>query len=192
MEKINFTFFVIGIAVVAILAYVGIFNALVKLRQKVRESWSGIDVQLKRRYNLIPNLVNTVKGYAAHESGTLEKVIAARNAAMSVPKNAVTEKSKAENMLSSTLKSIFALSENYPDLKADKNFLELQRELTETEDQIAAARRIYNGNVSLLNTKIEQFPSNLVAGFHHFEKEPFFEIDENERDAVSKVPEIRF
>ena len=168
------------------------FNGLVHARQKVQEAWSGIDVQLKRRYDLIPNLVNAVKGYAKHEAGTLEKITEARSNAMAVPEGHIAEQAQAENMLSGTLKSLFALSENYPDLKANQNFLELQEKLAETEDQISASRRIYNGNVTVLNTKVQSFPSNVVAGIHHFVLSEFFELDEAEKDAVKKVPDVKF
>lgn len=182
----------VALVVVGGAVYAGIFNGLVAARQKVKEAWSGIDVQLKRRYDLIPNLINTVKGYAAHESKTLENVTAARAAAIAVPDGKIAEQSKAENMLSGTLKSLFAVSENYPDLKANENFLSLQNQLAETEDQIASSRRIYNGNVTVLNTKIESFPSNIVAGVHHFEISEFFELDESEKEAVKKAPEVKF
>lgn len=172
--------------------YVFLFNGLVKSRQKVKEAWSGIDVQLKRRYDLIPKLVNTVKGYAKHEQETLNQVIAARTAAIQVPDGQTATQAQAENALSSTLKSIFALSENYPDLKANQNFLELQNQLEETEDQISASRRIYNGNVTIMNIKVQSFPSNVIAGIHKFLEEAFFEIDEVQRAEVEKAPEVNF
>ena len=172
--------------------YALILNGLVHARQKVKEAWSGIDVQLKRRYDLIPNLVNTVKGYAKHEQKTLEKVIEARTTAINVPDGAIKDRAQAENMLSSTLKSIFALSESYPDLKANQNFMELQEQITETEDQISASRRIYNGNVTVLNTKIQSFPSNIVAGIHHFMPEEFFEMNETEKKEAQKAPKVEF
>ncbi len=162
------------------------YNGLIKLKNRVKEAWSDIDVQLKRRYDLIPNLVETVKGYAKHESETLENVIKARNEAMAAQKTGdAKEQAQAENALSSTLKSIFALAESYPDLKANQNFLELQRELTDTEDKIQASRRFYNGNVRDFNTKIETFPTNIFAGMLHFEKFDFFEIgDKKQRENV--------
>lgn len=181
-----------GVIVIFILMYVLMYNGLVKARQIVHEAWSGIDVQLKRRYDLIPQLVNTVKGYAQHEKTLLENVTKARTAAMAVGGDHVGQKAQAENMLSGTLKSIFALAENYPDLKANQNFLHLQSQVSETEDQIAAARRIFNGNVTALNTKIESFPSNVVAKMHGFHKEEFFELDEKEKVEVQKRPEISF
>lgn len=182
----------IAVIVISGLMYSAIYNSLVKYRQQVKEAWAGIDVQLKRRYDLIPNLVNTVKGYAKHEAETLEKVIQARNAAMSAPAGIMKDKAGAENMLTGTLKSLFALSENYPDLKANQNFLKLQDELTETEDQISASRRIYNSNVELFNSKIEMFPSNFVAQIHHFRHADFFELTENERQTMSAPIKVEF
>ena len=152
------------------------YNRLITLRNRAKEAWSDIDVQLKRRYDLIPNLVETVKGYAAHERGVFEKVTEARTRAMGA--RSMKEKGEAENMLSSTLKSLFAVAENYPDLKASTNFLELQRELRDTEDKIQAARRFYNTNVRDLNIKIESFPANTVANIFRFAKMDFFEIGE--------------
>ena len=153
---------------------VGVFNSLVRSRNRVKESWSDIDVQLKRRYDLIPNLVETVKGYAAHESGTLDKVIQARAKAMGA--QTVAEHAQAENMLTGALKSLFALSEAYPQLRAVESFTKLQDELADTENKIQAARRFYNTNVLSLNTRVEQFPSNIVASMLGFKKEVFFEI----------------
>ncbi|OGM98724.1 MAG: hypothetical protein A2736_00095 [Candidatus Yanofskybacteria bacterium RIFCSPHIGHO2_01_FULL_41_27] len=153
---------------------VGVFNSLVRSRNRVKESWSDIDVQLKRRYDLIPNLVETVKGYAAHESGTLDKVIQARAKAMGA--QSVAEHAQAENMLTGALKSLFALSEAYPQLRAVESFTKLQDELADTENKIQAARRFYNTNVLSLNTRVEQFPSNIVASMLGFKKEVFFEI----------------
>ncbi len=175
------------VAVVLIVGYVGMtYNGFVQLKNRVKEAWSDIEVQMKRRYDLIPNLVETVKGYAAHESGTLEKVIQARNIAMA-PHGDVKEVAKNENMLTGALKSIFALSENYPDLKANQNFMELQRELRDTEDKIQAARRFYNSNVLALNTKAEMFPSNIIAGMFNFQKAEFFELAEDEQEARKAV-----
>jgi len=161
---------------------VTIYNGLIRLKNRVDEAWSDIDVQLKRRYDLIPNLVNTVKGYAAHEKEVFEKVTEARSRAMSA--NSTEDKAQAENMLSNTLKSLFAVAESYPDLKANQNFLELQRELTDTEDKIQAARRFYNGNVRDFNIKIEIFPNNLFAGILNFTKRQFFEAAGAEKEAV--------
>jgi LemA protein len=152
----------------------------------VEEAWSDIDVQLKRRYDLIPNLVETVKGYAAHEQGTLQKVVEARNAAMAAQQTGDAKKqAEAENVLSGTLKSIFALAESYPNLKANENFLELQRELTDTEDKIQAARRFYNGNVRDFNTKLQVFPTNIIGNMLGFKSREFFEVaDAKEKEAV--------
>ncbi len=163
------------------------YNGLITLRNRVDEAWSDIDVQLKRRYDLIPNLVNTVKGYAAHEGQTLEKVIAARNAAMSATNPHA--KAEAENALSGTLKSLFALSESYPDLKANQNFLSLQTELTDTENKILASRRFYNGNVRDFNTKLQVFPTNIIANALGFTKRDFFEVDSEEE---RKNVEVKF
>ncbi len=162
------------VLVVVVVWLVGAFNGLVLARNRVKESWSDIDVQLKRRYDLIPNLVETVKGYAAHEKDTLDKVIQARAKAMGA--QTVGEHAQAENMLTGALKSIFALAEAYPQLRAVESFTQLQAELTDTEDKIQAARRFYNSNVLILNTKIETFPTNIVAGMFNFQKEEFFEL----------------
>ena len=159
---------------------ISIYNGLIRLKNRVDEAWSDIDVQLKRRYDLIPNLVETVKGYAAHERETLERVIKARNDAMALQNSSdVNQKLQAENNLSSTLKSIFALSENYPDLKANQNFLELQRELTDTENKIQASRRFYNSNVKDFNTKLQVFPTNIIAKQLGFTDKKFFEINDD-------------
>lgn len=171
----NFNFIAIGVLV--ILWFVFMYNSLVALRTRAQEAWADIDVQLKRRYDLIPNLVNTVKGYAAHEAGTFEKVTEARTKAMGA--QTIEEHAQAENMLTGALKSVFALSESYPDLKANQNFLALQTELSDTENKIQAARRFYNGNVRDLNIKIETFPSNLIARVFSFAKMQFFNLDEN-------------
>ena len=177
---------ILGVIVVIALAIIGMYNSLIRLKNRVDEAWSDIDVQLKRRYDLIPNLIETVKGYASHEKETLEKVVQARNAAMQAQSGGDTKKvAEAENMLSSTLKSIFALSESYPDLKANQNFLELQRELSDTENKIQASRRFYNGNVRDFNTKVQVFPTNIIAGMLGFKDREFFEIeDKKERENV--------
>jgi len=177
---------IIGIVVVLLLYIILTYNGLVTLRNRVKESWSDIDVQLKRRYDLIPNLVEVVKGYASHEKETLERVITARNVAMSA--NGAKEKGEAENVLSGALKNLFALSENYPDLKASTNFLELQRELADTENKIQAARRFYNGNVKDFNTKIEMFPTNIVANMFNFKTNDFFSIADEEKEN----PQVKF
>ena len=160
------------------------YNTFVRRRVEVRNAYSGIDVQLKRRYDLIPNLVETVKGYAAHERETLESVIKARQAGIDA--SGTQQQGLAENMITAALGQLFALSEAYPDLKANQNFLELQEALEETEDQIAAARRIYNSNVSDYNQGVQQFPGVLVAGWFNFPVEAFFEMDAAER-AVPKT-----
>lgn len=177
---------ILGLIAILAVWLIGVFNGLVKMRNQVDEAWSDIEVQLKRRHDLIPNLVNTVKGYATHESGTFEKVTAARNAAI----NAKTphEAAQAENMLAGTLKTLFAVAEAYPELKANENFMQLQRDLTDTEDKIQASRRFYNGNVRDFNTKIQVFPNNLVAGILGFKKYEFFDMDESEK----AVPEVKF
>lgn len=176
------TYILLIVAGVLVLYVVMLFNSLVNLRNRVSEAWSDIDVQLKRRYDLIPNLINTVKGYATHESGVFEKVTAARTNAMQA--GSTTDKAQAENMLSDTLKSLFAVAEAYPDLKANQNFLELQRELSDTENKIQASRRFYNGNVLSLNNKIDMFPSNVVAGIFNFTKREFFEVADGEKAPV--------
>jgi len=162
------------------------YNGLITLKNRTDEAWSDIDVQLKRRYDLIPNLVETVKGYAAHESQTFEKVTQARTAAMAA--QGAAERAVAENQLSQTLKSIFALSEAYPELKANQNFLQLQQDLTDTEDKIQAARRFYNGNVRDFNTKLQVFPTNLFGNLLGFKAREFFEIAEAEK----ATPQVKF
>ena len=166
---------VIILVVLLALWLIAAFNSLVRSRNRAKEAMSDIDVQTKRRYDLIPNLVETVKGYAAHESGVFEAVTAARSRAMNAPMGQT--KADAENQLSGTLKSLFAVAENYPQLKANENFLNLQNELTDTENKIQAARRFYNANVLDLNTKIEMFPKNLIAGMFGFTKMDFFGSD---------------
>ena len=176
----------IVIGAVVVLWLILTYNRLITLKNRTSEAWSDIDVQLKRRYNLIPNLVETVKGYATHERELFEKVTKAR--AMAMQAQSVKEKGEAENMLSGTLKSLFAVAENYPDLKASTNFLELQRELRDTEDKIQASRRFYNTNVRDLNIKVESFPTNIVAGLLGFKKRDFFEAEGGERE----VPKVNF
>jgi LemA protein len=170
---------------VLILWVAGSFNSLVRSCNRVKESWSDIDVQLKRRYDLIPNLVETVKGYAAHEKDVFERVIKARSAAMGA--QTVGEKGEAENILSGALKNLFALAEAYPTLRASENFSKLQDELADTENKIQAARRFYNSNVLVLNTKIEQVPTNVVASMFGFKKEMFFEVGSAEEKEPVKV-----
>lgn len=161
------------------------YNKLVSLKNQAEEAWSDIEAQLKRRHNLIPNLVSTVKGYASHERATLDSVTQARTAAMAAETPA--QHAAAENALSSTLKTLFAVSENYPDLKANANFLELQRELSDTEDKILASRRFYNTTVRDLNTAVESVPTNIIANLFSFKKREFFELEDEAARAVPKV-----
>jgi len=180
--------YIILIIVVAIILWLaGTFNGFVRKRNRAKEAWSDIDVQLKRRYNLIPNLVNTVKGYATHEREVFEKVTEARTRAMSA--QGVEGKAQAENALAGTLKTLFAVSENYPQLKASANFVELQRELTDTEDKVQASRRFYNSNVRDLNIKVESVPSNIVAKLFGIKKMELFELNEQ---AQRENPKVEF
>ncbi|MCZ7446120.1 LemA family protein [Agrobacterium rhizogenes] len=181
----------ITLAIIAAIALyvVFIYNGLVKARQMKEEAWSGIDVQLKRRTDLIPNLIETVKGYAAHEKSTFEEVIAMRNRAQAVPAGDVEGRAQAEGLLSQALGKLFALAEAYPDLKANTNFLELQRSLETIEGELQMSRRYYNGAARDLNVKVESFPSNLVAGQFGFTKAPYFEID---NPADRAVPTVKF
>lgn len=156
---------------------IGMYNSLVKLRQQCRESWSSIDTELKRRYDLIPNLVETVKGYAKHESGVLQTLTEARSKAVAST-GTPAHQAADENVFIGAMRQLFGVVENYPDLKANQNFLKLQGELSNTEDRIQAARRFYNANVRDMNTKVESFPSNLIAGLFGFRKEEFFEIED--------------
>lgn len=175
-------YILLGLAVLVVLI-IGLYNSIIRLKNKVEEAWSDIDTQLKRRYDLLPNLVETVKGYAKHESGTLEKVIQARNSALSA--KTMEEKEKAENMITGALKTIFALAEQYPDLKANQNFMELQKTLKEIEEHIQMSRRYYNGTVRDFNTKIEVFPNNIIAKQLGFGKKDFFEASEEEKKNVT-------
>ncbi|HEV7317165.1 MAG TPA: LemA family protein [Ensifer sp.] len=179
----------LAIGVVVILYLVFVYNGLVKARQVAEEAWSGIDVQLKRRADLIPNLIETVKGYAAHEKSTLEDVIAMRNRAQAVPAGDVEGRAQAEGALSQALGKLFALAEAYPDLKANENFAELQRSLETIEGEIQMSRRYYNGAARDLNVKVESFPSNLIANAFRFVKAGYFEIT-NEADRA--VPQVKF
>lgn len=167
-----------AIVVVLVIVVIVIYNSLVQLKIRVEEAWSDITVQLKRRADLIPNLIETVKGYAAHEKAVFERVTEARSAIMSATQQGPAETAKAENMFESALKSLFAVAEAYPDLKANQNFLQLQQELVDTEDKIQASRRFYNGGVRDLNTKIETVPSNIIASMFNFQKREFFEVDD--------------
>jgi len=183
--------FFFTLAIIALI--VGIYNGLIRKRVACENAWSQIDVQLKRRYDLIPNLVETVKGYASHEQGTLEKVIAARTNAMNVAAGGGTAaRGEAENMLSGTLKSLFALSEAYPDLKANTNFAKLQEELSSTENKISFSRQHYNDSVGVYNSALQVFPNNFVANFGGFTKREFFELDASEAAAVKQAPKVSF
>ncbi|MEF9921998.1 MAG: LemA family protein [Anaerovoracaceae bacterium] len=181
---------IIGIIIAVVVAILAIwviasYNGFVKAKNNVEEGFSTMDVYLKKRYDLIPNLVETVKGYATHESETLEKVVAARN--MAQDSTTIEDKIANENILTGTLKSLFAISENYPDLKANQNFMDLQQQLKEVEKDIANARKYYNGVVKMFNNKCEMFPSNILAGIFHFETKPMFEVEGSEERENVKV-----
>lgn len=180
------TWFLIIVAVI-FLAVISYYNHFVVMMHRAEEAWADIEVQLKRRYDLIPNLVNTVKGFASQEKGVFESVTNARSAAMGAKD--LKEKGEAENALSGALKSLFAVSEAYPELKSNQNFLDLQRELSDTEDKIQAARRFYNGNVRDLNISIESFPGNLIAGIFGFKEREFFALNE---EAAKEPVEVKF
>jgi len=180
-------YIIFAILIVLVFAVIQIYNSLIVLKNRVSEAWADIEVQLKRRYDLIPNIVETVKGYAAHEKETFEKVIQARNAAMSA--KSVDDKAQAEGQLAGMLKNVFALAESYPDLKANQNFQHLQMELSDTENKIQAARRFYNGNVRDYNTAVETFPANIFSTTMGFGKKEFFEIENPEE---RKTPQVKF
>ena len=184
----SFAIVIFAVVALAILWAVGLYNNFVKLIARSEEAWADIDVQLKRRYDLIPNLVETVKGYAAHEQGTLDKVVQARNAAMKG--GSMAERAEEENMLTGALKSIFALSEAYPDLKANQNFAKLQDELADTENKVQAARRFYNGNVRDLNISVDTFPSNMIANIFKFMKKEYFDLPDG--DAAQEPVQVKF
>lgn len=179
---------IIGIAaavivVILVIWLVAMYNGFVTMKNRIEEAFATMDVYLKKRYDLIPNLVETVKGYAAHEAGTLEKVVQARN--MAAGAGSLEDKVKGENMLTGTLKSLFAIAEAYPDLKANTNFIDLQNQLQRLEDEIASSRKYYNAVVKEFNTKTETFPSNIIAGMFHFERKPMFEVSsDTERQNV--------
>lgn len=179
------TWIILGVIALVIIALIAIYNSLVRLKIKVDEGWADIDTQLKRRYDLIPNMVETVKGYASHESKTLEEVTKARNMAMGA--GTPEARAQAENMLTGALKTLFAVAENYPDLKANQNFMELQGTLKEIEENIQLSRRYYNATVRDFNTKTEVFPSNMVAGIFGFKRREFFEIERPEERETVKV-----
>ncbi len=179
---------ILGIVAVLIVIVIILFNALVRLRNQMKNAWSQIDVQLKRRHDLIPNLMETVKGYMHHERETLEAVTKARQQAVNIS-DSVAEQAQKENMLSQTLRSLFAVAESYPDLKANQNFLALQEELASTENKIGFARQFYNDSVMGFNNKIEMFPSNIIAGMFAFKAGEFFEVED---EAERAVPEVKF
>jgi len=179
---------IIAIVVIFVLWFVGMYNSLIRWRNRVKNGWAQIDVQLKRRYDLIPNLVNTVKGYAAHEKQTFENVTKARNMAIA-ESGGVRKQAEAENFLSQTLKSLFAVVENYPELKANENFKALQEELTSTENKIAFARQFYNDTVMKYNIKIQSVPTNVVARMFNFEREEMFEVEQAQ---IREAPKVEF
>ena len=182
-------YIVLAIVAAAVLYVVVTYNGFVRLRERVNAAWSDIDVQMKRRYNLIPNLVETVKGYAAHERGTLEAVIQARNTAIAAP--GLDQKVQAENMLTGALRQLFALSENYPNLKANTNFQQLQTDLSDIENKLAAARRFFNNAVQEYNTGIQQMPANLFAASFGFHPHTFFDLGES-RPQLETAPSVKF
>jgi LemA protein len=181
---------ILGVVALVIIFVWVTYNSLVTLRVRVEEAWSDISVQLKRRLDLIPNLIETVKGYAAHEKGVFQAVTEARSNVINA--KGVKDTAAAENQFEGALKSLFAVAEAYPDLKANENFVELQRELVDTEDKIQGARRFYNSGVTSLNTKIQTFPANVVAGMFSFKNRDFFEVDELEQEAASKPVKVKF
>lgn len=193
MSGLMLTIIVVVVIVLIVAFLAGMYNKLVQLNIKAQEAWSGITVQLKRRADLIPNLVNAVKGYAAHESGVYEKVTEARSAVMNTADTHPAAAAEAENQLTGALKSLFAVAENYPDLKASDNFLDLQAQLTDTEDKVSASRRFYNSTVTQFNTMRKQFPTNIFANMLGFttDKE-FFDVPEGERQTVEQAPEVKF
>ena len=180
---------VLGVVVVIVIWAISVYNSLVAMRQRTNQAFADIDVQLKQRHDLIPNLVETVKGYAAHERGTLEAVIQARNAAMAAP--GVEQKVAAENMLTGALRQMFALAESYPDLKANQNFQQLQAELSDIENKLAASRRFFNSAVQEYNTGIQQFPAALFAGIFGFSQRPFFDLG-GDRAQLEQAPSVKF
>jgi LemA protein len=192
MSSTATTWIVLGVIVALILWIIMVYNGLVAMRQRVNQAFSDIDVQTKQRHDLIPNLVETVKGYASHERGTLEAVVAARNAAITAQSGGVAAQAAAENALSGALRQLFALSEAYPDLKANQNFQQLQSELSDIENKIAAARRFFNNAVQEYNTGIEQFPAVLMAGSLGFTRKEFFDVGDEERKVIAQAPQVKF
>ena len=192
MSSTAITWIIIGLIVLFVLWIIMIYNGLVALRQRVNQAFSDIDVQTKQRHDLIPNLVETVKGYAAHERGTLEAVVQARNAAVTAQSGGVAAQAAAENVLSGALRQLFALSEAYPDLKANQNFQQLQTELSDIENKIAAARRFFNNAVQEYYTGIQQFPAVLMAGALGFTQKEFFDVGVDERKVLEQAPQVKF
>ena len=186
------TWIVLGVIVILVLWIIVIYNGLVAMRQRVSQAYADIDVQMKQRHDLIPNLVETVKGYAGHERGTLEAVVQARNAAITAQSGGVAAQAAAENMLSGALRQLFALSEAYPDLKASTNFQQLQAELSDIENKLAAARRFFNNAVQEYNTGIQQFPAVLLAGPLGFTQKEFFDVGIEERKVLGQAPQVKF
>jgi LemA protein len=186
------TWIIIGLIVLLVLWVIMIYNGLVAMRQRVNQAFSDIDVQTKQRHDLIPNLVETVKGYASHERGTLEAVVQARNAAVTAQSGGVAAQAAAENALSGALRQLFALSEAYPDLKANQNFQQLQAEISDIENKIAAARRFFNNAVQEYNTGIQQFPAALFAASLGFQPKQFFDVGAEERKTLDQAPQVKF
>ena len=179
---------IVAVIVLAVLGFVWAYNGVVRLRNRVDSAWSQIGVQLQRRHDLIPNLVETVKGYAAHERQTLEAVVQARNTAVQAQQSGPAQQAQAENVLTGALRQLFAVAEAYPDLKANQNFLNLQEELTSSEDRISYARQFYNDQVQAYDTKIQTFPTNTLAGIFHFQRREFFEAEQGS----TEVPKVQF
>ena len=186
------TWIILGVIVLLVLWIIMIYNGLVGMRQRVSQAFADIDVQMKQRHDLIPNLVETVKGYAAHERGTLEAVVQARNAAVTAQSGGVAAQAAAENMLSGALRQLFALSEAYPDLKANSNFQQLQSELSDIENKLAASRRFFNNAVQEYNTGIQQFPAVLLAGALGFAPKEFFDVGPETRAQLDQAPQVKF
>jgi LemA protein len=192
MSSTMTTWIIIGAIVLLVLWIIMIYNGLVAMRQRVNQAFADIDVQTKQRHDLIPNLVETVKGYASHERGTLEAVVQARNAAVTAQSGGIAAQAAAENALSGALRQLFALSEAYPDLKANQNFQQLQSELSDIENKIAAARRFFNNAVQEYNTGIQQFPAVLLAGSLGFTQKEFFDVGAEERKVLEQAPQVKF
>ena len=192
MSSTTITWIIIAVIVVLAIWMIMVYNGLVAMRQRVNQAFSDIDVQTKQRHDLVPNLVETVKGYASHERGTLEAVVKARNAAVTAQGGGVAAQAAAENALTGALRQLFALSESYPDLKASQNFQQLQAELSNLENKIAAARRFFNNAVQEYNTGIQQFPAALVAGSLGFTPKEFFDVGAEQRKELEQAPQVKF